>query len=149
MAIVDYAHNKLSFEKLFSAMKEEFPDYGLVAIFGCPGKKSLLRRKNLGTIAGQYSNMVYLVAEDPGYEPVEDISKEIAQYVEAQHCPYKMIEDRGEAIKDAIETAEGKTLLLVTGKGAETRQKYGCEYLDCPSDVEYVQRYLAEYDSRH
>ena len=60
-----------------------------------------------------------------------------------------MIEDRGEAIKDAIETAEGKTLLLVTGKGAETRQKYGCEYLDCPSDVEYVQRYLAEYDSRH
>lgn len=149
MAIVDYAHNKLSFEKLFSAMKEEFPDYGLVAIFGCPGKKSLLRRKYLGTIAGQYSNMVYLVAEDPGYEPVEDISKEIAQYVEAQNCPYKMIEDRGEAIKDAIETAEGKTLLLVTGKGAETRQKYGCEYLDCPSDVEYVQRYLAEYDSRH
>mgnify|MGYP001699229754 CR=1 FL=1 len=132
-----------------AAMKEEFPDYGLVAIFGCPGKKSLLRRKYLGTIAGQYSNMVYLVAEDPGYEPVEDISKEIAQYVEAQHCPYKMIEDRGEAIKDAIETAEGKTLLLVTGKGAETRQKYGCEYLDCPSDVEYVQRYLAEYDSRH
>ena len=130
-------------------MKEEFPDYGLVAIFGCPGKKSLLRRKYLGTIAGQYSNMVYLVAEDPGYEPVEDISKEIAQYVEAQHCPYKMIEDRGEAIKDAIETAEGKTLLLVTGKGAETRQKYGCEYLDCPSDVEYVQRYLAEYDGRH
>ena len=149
MAIVDYAHNKLSFEKLFSAMKEEFPDYGLVAIFGCPGKKSLLRRKYLGTIAGQYSKMVYLVAEDPGYEPVEDISKEIAQYVEAQKCPYKMIEDRGEAIKDAIETAEGKTLLLVTGKGAETRQKYGCEYLDCPSDVEYVQRYLAEYDSRH
>lgn len=81
-------------------MKEEFPDYGLVAIFGCPGKKSLLRRKYLGTIAGQYSKMVYLVAEDPGYEPVEDISKEIAQYVEAQKCPYKMIEDRGEAIKE-------------------------------------------------
>lgn len=149
MAIVDYAHNKLSFEKLFSAMKEEYPDYDLVSIFGCPGKKSLLRRKYLGTIAGQYAKKVYLVAEDPGYEPVEDISREIAQYVEAQNCPYEMIEDRGEAIRDAIETAEGKTLILVTGKGAETRQKYGCEYLDCPSDVEYVQRYLAEYDSRH
>lgn len=148
LAIVDYAHNKLSFEKLFSSMKEEYPDYAIISIFGCPGKKALIRRRDLGTVAGQYSKKVYLVAEDPGYEPVEDISRDIAQYVEAQNCPYEMIEDRGEAIRDAIQTAEGKTLLLVTGKGGETRQKYGCEYLDCPSDVEYVKKYLAEYDSK-
>lgn len=147
LAIVDYAHNKLSFEKLFSSMKEEYPDYSIVSIFGCPGKKALLRRRDLGTVAGQYSKKVYLAAEDPGYEPVEDISREIAQYVEAQGCPYELIEDRGEAIKAAIQSAEGKTLLLVTGKGGETRQKYGSEYLDCPSDVEYVEKYLAEYDA--
>ncbi len=147
VAIVDYAHNKLSFEKLFSSMKEEYPDYAIVALFGCPGKKAFVRRRDLGTIAGRYSKKVYLVAEDPGYEPVEDISRDIAQYVEAQGCPYVMIEDRGEAILDAVKTAEGKTLLLVTGKGGETRQKYGSEYLDCPSDVEYVKKYLAEYDS--
>lgn len=149
MAIVDYAHNKLSFEKLFSSMKEEYPDYGIVSIFGCPGKKALIRRRDLGTVAGKYAKMVYLAAEDPGYEPVEDISKEIAAYVEAQGCPYELIEDRGEAIRIAIERAEGKTLLLVTGKGGETRQKYGCEYIDCPSDVEYVKKYLAEYDERN
>lgn len=142
LAIVDYAHNKLSFEKLFSSMKEEYPDYSIISIFGCPGKKALVRRRDLGTVAGQYSRKVYLVAEDPGYEPVEDISRDIAQYVEAQNCPYEMIEDRGEAIKKAIDTAEGKTLLLITGKGGETRQKYGSEYLDCPSDVEYVLKYL-------
>lgn len=148
LAIVDYAHNKLSFEKLFSSMREEYPEYGIVSIFGCPGKKALTRRRDLGTIAGQYSKKVYLAAEDPGYEPVEDISKDIAQYVEAQGCPYEMIEDRGEAIRAAIESAEGKTLLLITGKGGETRQKYGSEYLDCPSDVEYVLRYLEEYNNR-
>ncbi|MDO4312996.1 MAG: UDP-N-acetylmuramoyl-L-alanyl-D-glutamate--2,6-diaminopimelate ligase [Eubacteriales bacterium] len=148
LAIVDYAHNKLSFEKLFSSMKEEYPDYAIVSIFGCPGKKALVRRRDLGTVAGQYSKKVYLAAEDPGYEPVEDISRDIAQYVEAQGCPYEMIEDRGEAIKAAIESAEGKTLLLVTGKGGETRQKYGSEYLDCPSDVEYVLKYLYEYNRR-
>lgn len=148
LAIVDYAHNKLSFEKLFSSMKEEYPDYAIVSIFGCPGKKALVRRRDLGTVAGQYSKKVYLAAEDPGYEPVEDISKDIAQYVAAQGCPYEMIEDRGEAIKAAIDSAEGKTLLLITGKGGETRQKYGNEYLDCPSDVEYVLRYLDEYNKR-
>ena len=148
IAIVDYAHNKLSFEKLFSSMKEEYPDYDIVAIFGCPGKKALIRRRDLGTVAGQYAKKVYLVAEDPGYEPVADISADIAQYVKAQNCPYEMIEDRGEAIKAAIESSEGKTLFLVTGKGAETRQKYGSDYLDCPSDVDYVKKYLAEYDER-
>ena len=148
IAIVDYAHNKLSFEKLFSSMREEYPDYGIVSIFGCPGKKALIRRRDLGIVAGRYSKKVYLAAEDPGYEPVEDISKDIAQYVEAEGCPYEMIEDRGEAIKAAIESAEGRTLLLITGKGGETRQKYGSDYLDCPSDVEYVLKYLDEYNAR-
>ncbi len=139
VAIVDYAHNRLSFEKLFASTKEEYPGYDIFTVFGCPGKKALLRRKDLGTIAGQESRKVYLTAEDPGEEPVDVISKDIAQYVA---CPYEMIEDRGEAIKKAIADCEGPTVLLITGKGEETRQKYGREYIDCPSDAEYVQRYL-------
>ena len=123
--------------------------YDIISIFGCPGKKAVIRRHDLGTIAGMYSKKVYIVAEDPGAEPVEQISKDIAQYVEAQHCPYEMIEDRGEAIHKAIMTSEGKSILLITGKGNETRQKYGSEYLDCPSDVEYTKKYLAEYDASH
>lgn len=149
IAIVDYAHNKLSFEKLFSSTKEEYPDYAIKSVFGCPGKKAYIRRKDLGTIAGQYSEKVYLAAEDPGYEPVEEISGDIAQYVKAQNCPYVMIEDRGEAIRTAIEESEDKTVILVTGKGNETRQKYGSEYIDCPSDVEYVKKYLEIYDQTH
>lgn len=148
IAIVDYAHNKLSFEKLFDSIRKEYPTYKLCTIFGCPGKKSLARRHDLGTIAGMYSKKVYITAEDPGFEPVEDISKDIAQYVEAQGCPYVMIEDRGEAIKAAIEDVDEPTILLITGKGNETRQKYGSEYLDCPSDVEYTKKYLEEYNNR-
>lgn len=149
IAVVDYAHNKLSFDKLFSSTRKEYPDYDIISIFGCPGKKAVIRRHDLGTIAGMYSKKVYIVAEDPGAEPVKQISKDIAQYVEAQYCPYEMIEDRGEAIRKAIMTSEGKSILLITGKGNETRQKYGSEYLDCPSDVEYTKKYLAEYDASH
>ena len=149
VAIVDYAHNKLSFEKLFDSTRQEYPEYDIISIFGCPGKKALIRRHDLGTIAGMYAKKVYLVAEDPGEEPVEQISKDIAQYVEAQNCPYEMIEDRGIAIHKAImECADKKekTVLLITGKGNETRQKYGRQYLDCTSDVDYVKQYLKEYE---
>ena len=151
ICVVDYAHNKLSFEKLFGSTQEEYPGYDIVAIFGCPGKKALLRRKDLGTVSGQYSRKVYLCAEDPGAEPVDDISKDIAQYVAAQGCAYEMIEDRGEAIAAAIEEAaelERPSILLITGKGNETRQKYGTQYLDCRSDVDFVKEYLAAYDAR-
>ena len=150
--LVDYAHNKLSFEKLFSSVEEEYPDRRIVSIFGCPGKKSLLRRKDLGTIAGQYSDFVYLVAEDPGAEPVIDISNDIAQYVKKYTNNYALIEERGEAIEDAVlkaEKEEKPTIILLTGKGRETRQKYGNEYLPCISDVEYTEKFLKEYDERH
>ena len=149
IAVVDYAHNKLSFEKLFSSTKEEYPEYDIISIFGCPGKKALVRRRDLGTIAGHYSKKVYIVAEDPGAEPYIDIAEDIAQYVKAAGCPYELIEDRGEAIKDAIINSSGKTIILITGKGNETRQKYGNEYLDCPSDVEFTKKYISEYDARN
>ena len=40
------------------------------------------------------------------------------------------------------------SVLLITGKGAETRQKRGLEYIDTPSDVDYVRAFLQEYDAR-
>ncbi|MEG1930905.1 MAG: UDP-N-acetylmuramoyl-L-alanyl-D-glutamate--2,6-diaminopimelate ligase [Anaerovorax sp.] len=140
--IVDYAHNKMSFETLFKSTQREYPGKKITIVFGCPGKKALGRRKELGELAGKYANMVYITEEDAGEESVLKISKEIAKYVEQQNCPCLIIEDREEAIKDAILTADENTIVLITGKGRETRQKRGTNYIDCPSDVEYVKRYL-------
>ncbi len=144
--IVDYAHNKLSFENLFASVLKEYEGKRIVTVFGCPGKKAFDRRRDLGTIAGQYSQKVYITEEDPGEEPVGQISEEIARYVKAQGCPCDIIDDRGEAIKRAIMESDLPTVVLITGKGDETRQKRGTEYIDCPSDVEYTKKYLDEYD---
>lgn len=148
-AIVDYAHNRLSFEKLFQSVREEYPGRRIVTVFGCPGKKAFDRRRDLGEISGRYSDLVILTEEDAGEEPVEDICRDIAQYVEAEGCDYSIQPDRGEAIRQAIMGCESPTVLLITGKGAETRQKRGVEYIDCPSDVDYTQKYLQEYDVLH
>ncbi len=145
-AIVDYAHNKLSFENLFESVRREYEGKRIVIVFGCPGYKAYDRRRDLGSIAGRFAQMVYITEEDPGEEPVGDISREIAGYVEAQGCPYEIIDDRGEAIRRAIMDSGEPTVVLVTGKGDETRQKRGTEYIDCPSDVEYVKKFLDEYD---
>ena len=147
--IVDYAHNKLSFETLFQSVKEEYPGRRVVTIFGCPGYKAYDRRKDLGEISGKYSDLVILTEEDPGEEPVENICKDIAQYVEKEGCDYTIVPDRGEAIRQAVLGSQEPTIILLTGKGAETRQKRGIEYIDCPSDVEYAKQFLHEYDVLH
>ena len=149
IAIVDYAHNRLSFEKLFQSVREEYPDRRIVTVFGCPGFKALDRRRDLGEISGRYSNKVILTEEDAGEEPVEQICQEIAAYVAAENCDYSILPDRGEAIETAVLECESPSVLLITGKGNETRQKRGTAYVPCPSDVEYVKSALHRYDVLH
>lgn len=148
-AIVDYAHNRLSFEKLFQSVKEEYPGARVVIVFGCPGKKAIDRRKDLSEIAAKYADLVVITEEDPGEEDVLDISREMAAHVENAGRDYSIQPDRGEAIRLAIMGSEAPTVVLITGKGAETRQKRGTAYVPCTSDVEYAKAALHEYDVTH
>lgn len=149
IAIIDFAHNKLSFEKLFSSTRKEYPDRSIIAVFGCTGGKAYNRRKDMGTIAGIYSKKVYLTEDDPAKESVVSICEEVGQYLDAQHCPYEIIEDRKEAIRKAIFDCNEKIVLLVAGKGNETSQKCASGLVDYASDLFYTKRYLEEYDQAH
>lgn len=149
VAIVDYAHNKMSFENLFESVKKEFPDRKIYIVFGCPGNKAQNRRKDLGEIAGRFSDRVFITEEDAGEESVDKICGEIAEFVRAVGGEYEIITDRGEAIERAICGSETPSLVLITGKGNETRQKRGTEYIECPSDVEYTKKALEAFDREH
>lgn len=135
-AIVDYAHNRLSFEKLFDSILVEYPGYKIVSVFGCPGGKAYNRRKDLGL----FSKQVYLVADDPGTESAEAISREIGKYMDIVDCPYEYVDDRGEAIRRAIAEADERTVILVLGKGNEGHQRYGNMCYPYPSDSEFVKQ---------
>lgn len=147
-AIVDYAHNRMSFETLFQSVRSEYPGRRIVTVFGCPGKKAFERRRDLGEVSGKYSDLVILTEEDSGEEDTLSICREIAGHVAGQGCPYEIQPNRGEAIRRAVLSCREPSVLLITGKGAETRQKRGIEYIDTPSDVDYAQTFLREYDAR-
>lgn len=146
VTIVDYAHNRLSYEKLYDSIFQEYPGYQVVTVFGCPGNKALNRRRDLGLIAGLYSSAVYLTTDDPGTESVTKISGEISHYVEMVGCPCICIEDRALAIQQAIVDAQERTVVLVLGKGNEGRQRFGNIVYDCPTDAEMVMQSMRCYD---
>lgn len=147
IAIVDYAHNRLSFENLFKSVEENYPGYRIVSVFGAPGGKALGRAQELGTVAGMYSDFVYLTMDDPAYQEVREISEEIAIYVEKYDTPYAMIDDRPEAIRTAFTDVAEKTILLVMGKGQDNSQKIKGRDVPYANDVHYVEKFIAEYDA--
>ena len=98
-------------------------------------------------MSGEYSDFVVLTEEDSGEEDTVSICKEIAGHVAEKGCRYAIRPNRGEAIRQAVLGCDRPSVILITGKGAETRQKRGLEYIDTPSDVEYAQAFLREYDA--
>lgn len=147
--IVDYAHNKLSFEALYPALRKDYPHHHIVGIFGAPGGKARNRRQELGSIAGKYADEIILTMEDPDNEAIETINGVLAEHISVFDTPYLMIDDRGEAIQHAIHSATEKTLIVVTGKGHETTQKIAGKYYEMPTDIERVDQLMKEYDEKH
>ena len=84
-------------------------------MFGCPGKKALDRRRDLGEISGRCSDLVVLTEEDSGEEDTLSICREIASYVEAQGCDYSIEPNRGEAIRQAVDTSEAEMSKITGG----------------------------------
>ena len=123
LVIVDYAHNRMSFERLFRSTIKEYPNRRITAVFGCPGKKALARRSELSEIAGRYSAKIYITEEDAGEEDVMAICGEIASHVRKTGCRYEIEPDRGEAIRKAIEEADENTVILLTEKAEKHARK--------------------------
>lgn len=143
--IVDYAHNKMSFNALYNTVGIEYPGYSVVSVFGCPGCKAHLRRKDLAEESDAHSDYIVITEEDSGEEPFESIASDIEANIKS--CPYAKIEDRGQALREAIFGFKAdKKVILFTGKGEETRLKRGLVYEDCPTDAELAITLLDEYD---
>lgn len=147
VVVVDYAHNKLSFNKLYDAVQKQYPGRKIITVFGCPGEKAISRRRDLGLISGLRSDKIILTMEDPGTENIREICEEIAQYVKQNNNDYEIVEDRAEAIRRAILLPEPNTVVLITGKGDERYQRIGKKTIKYPSDVDNAIRFLAEYET--
>ncbi len=144
IAIVDYAHNELSFETLFSSVKHEYPNRRIIALFGAPGGKAQERREALPRVAGKYADLIIYTEEDPAHERVEDICAELASHTPVG-VAHQIICDREEAVRFALKTAkegDGDAAVLLLAKGDETRQHRGDSYPEITSDLALAQELL-------
>ncbi len=120
--IVDYAHNGLSFEKVFDYADRFHPDAKKVVVYGCPGNKALDRRTEMSHVAGQRADFVVLTDDDPANEDPDAIMDEAEVMLLRHNANYTRIHDRKQAIAHALSQCNPGDLLLLLGKGHETTQ---------------------------
>ncbi len=140
--IVDYAHNYLSFSRLYETVKQDYAGRRIIALYGCPGGRSQVRRRDVSRLSGENADFVYLTAEDPQFETVEDICAELSELLTPYQTPHKTIPDRKEAIRTAIQEAKKGDVIILAAKGEENYQKIQGNYVDYESDTVLAKRFL-------
>ena len=116
--LIDYAHNGVSTESILTTIREYEPKR-IVTIFGCGGNRSRDRRYEMGEIAGKYSDYCIITEDNNRYEEFDNIAKDILVGMNKTNCEYKIIPDRKEAIKYAIENGQDEDIIMLIGKGHE------------------------------
>lgn len=140
--IVDYAHNKMSYQVLFDYVKKQYPDHKVGFVFGCVGGKAFNRRKEAGEIAEKYADFVVITELDPGMEDINKICSEILSYIDHKEKAI-IITDRDAAVYTALQKAQDmENCVLVLAGGSDAYMKRGSKIYPSDTDGERVQKYL-------
>lgn len=116
---IDYAHNGVSTESILSMIREYNPKR-IVTIFGCGGNRSKTRRYEMGEVAFKYSDMCIITEDNNRFEEFSDIANDILEGTKGIECEYKIIPDRKDAIRYAIDNIQAGDVIMLLGKGHET-----------------------------
>ena len=140
--IVDYAHTPDGLENIINAVRE-FTKGRVITVFGCGGDRDRTKRPIMGEIVARLGDIAIITSDNPRSEKPEDILKEIEVGVKPLNKEYKMVVDRKEAIKVAIEMAKENDSIIIAGKGHEDYQIIGDKTIHF-DDAEVAREILGE-----
>ncbi len=124
--IIDYALTPDSMEKL-GKMMEDFKKKNqakLIWVFGSCGDRDRGKRPIMGEIVSRFADKIIVTNEDSYTEDPVKIMEEIEKGVKNIKKLLR-VEDRKKALEKALEIAEKRDIVLVTGKGAEETMMIG------------------------
>ena len=118
--IVDYAHTPASLESVLHTARE-LTQNRLICVFGCGGDRDRGKRPQMGAIAGDLADLVYITSDNPRSEAPEAIIAEIAAGLRDPD-KVQLIADRHRAIEQALGAGLPGDVVVIAGKGHETVQ---------------------------
>ncbi|MDR1234313.1 MAG: UDP-N-acetylmuramoyl-L-alanyl-D-glutamate--2,6-diaminopimelate ligase [Holosporales bacterium] len=136
---IDYAHTSSAFEASLNALKKSCQNR-LICVFGCGGDRDKSKRREMGEIAYEISDIAIITDDNPRTEDPSVIRAEILRSCQ------KGIEigDRKAAIRYTIDMMLPGDIVAIMGKGHETNQiiMNGTIYHDDREEILKCEEYL-------
>ena len=138
--VIDYAHTPDAYVKVLTTLKEMVPKKNSIHIlFGCGGNRDKIKRPQMGKIAEEFSEKLWITSDNPRYENIKDINSDITKEMVGNN--FEIIKDRGTALSAAINEIDSGDLLVILGKGRENFQDIEGNKFPY-SDIEIIESYL-------
>ncbi len=141
--IRDFAHAPEELEQILTTLRPYKGEGRLITLFGCAGDRDRTKRAAMGEIVAKNSDLAILTSDNPRTEDEGQIIDDTRPGLLQHKTPYKIIPDRYEAVKWALEQAQKDDILLLAGKGHEDYQVLREETVYFDEKV-LVQQLLAE-----
>jgi len=120
---VDFAHKPEALQNVLQTLRG-FIKKRLVVVFGCGGNRDRIKRPLMGQYAQQYADEVWITSDNPRMESQQQIFEDIRSGLRPSHTIH-FVEDRAEAIRQALEFCSEDDCLVIAGKGHEQYQEIG------------------------
>lgn len=120
IGVVDFAHTPDSLEKILQTLRAMAGEQKIVTVFGCGGDRDRGKRPLMGAVAASLSDLCVVTSDNPRSEDPEAILAEILAAMPRGGVQARV--DRHQAIQLAYELTKPGDILLLAGKGHETRQ---------------------------
>ena len=135
--IIDYAHTPDALEKALKSIKQHYYNKKICCVFGCGGNRDTTKRPKMLEVADHFCDVVILTQDNSRFEDPEQIIADILSYKTTKLLTKPIIEmDRKQAIYKAIKHYKDNYIVLIAGKGHETKQIIGDqEYPFCDREV--------------
>lgn len=125
---VDYGHTDDALRQTLSCLRE-LTKGRIIHMFGCGGDRDRDKRPKMAVVSEELADYTIITNDNPRSEQGIDIAHAITSGFSPK-ARFHIELDRRQAIKEALQMAQKGDIVLLSGKGHETRQVFAHHTID-------------------